>query len=206
MTRKTLEVYATFVRESCDWSALSAGSNVGALDRPLVGFMSLQDHRAWKGDKLLARLDGNQLAPSFPTLKGWKKASPSFSRRPRPAAVWSELAVETCRVGCVLAVVLTVVMFEAYLRPGEVLSLKPSSFLAPTEGGVRSWVILLVLISGPQERNWRGGRYDQSRFIAMSVDGARVQKASAPAAAAQAVAQPELRRVLSVFPSCCRKS
>ena len=90
--------------------------------------------------------------------------------------------MEMCRVGGVLAVVLTVVMFEAYLRPGEVLSLKPSSFLAPTEGGVRSWV------------------------IAMSVDGARVQKASAPAAAAQAVAQPELRRVLSVFPSCCRTS
>ena len=47
-----------------------------------------------------------------------------------------------CRVGGVLAAVLTWAMFEAYLRPGEMLSLKPSSFLAPTEGGVRSWVIL----------------------------------------------------------------
>ena len=30
-------------------------------------------------------------------------------------------------------------MFEAHLRSGEMLSLEPSSFLAPTEGGVRSW-------------------------------------------------------------------
>ena len=38
--------------------------------------------------------------------------------------------------------------FEAYLRPGEMLSLKPSSFLAVTEGGVRSWVMLLFSQTG----------------------------------------------------------
>ena len=48
-----------------------------------------------------------------------------------------------CRIGGTLAAVITLVMFEAYLRPGEMLSLQPSSFLAATEGGVRSWVILL---------------------------------------------------------------
>ena len=48
------------------------------------------------------------------------------------------LALEMCRIWCTL-----VVMFEAYLRPGEMLSLRPSSFLAPTEGGVRRLVILL---------------------------------------------------------------
>ena len=69
MTRKTLEVYATSVRESCDWSALSAGSNVGALDRPLVGFMNREDHRAWKGDKLLASVPF--FFPIFSQLDGW---------------------------------------------------------------------------------------------------------------------------------------
>ena len=34
-------------------------------------------------------------------------------------------------------------MSEASLPPGKMLSLRPSSFLAPTEGGVRIWVILL---------------------------------------------------------------
>ena len=39
-------------------------------------------------------------------------------------------------------------MFEAHLRPGEMRSLKPSSFLAPTDGGVRSWVTLLFVQAG----------------------------------------------------------
>ena len=76
-------------------------------------------------------------------LKGWKKASQRFSRRPLPTAVWSSLAVESCRVGGMLAAVFTLIMFKAFLRPGEKLSLTPSSFLAPTDGGVPSWVVLL---------------------------------------------------------------
>ena len=36
VTRKTLEVYATSVREFCDWSGLSAGSNVEALEASRV--------------------------------------------------------------------------------------------------------------------------------------------------------------------------
>ena len=44
VTRKTLEMYATSVREFCVWSGLSAGSDVEApdLDGLLVQFMNLQ--------------------------------------------------------------------------------------------------------------------------------------------------------------------
>ena len=56
--------------------------------------------------------------------------------------------MDKCRIGGTLAAMLTPVMFEAYLRQGEMLSLRPSSFLAPTEGGVRSWVILLFPQTG----------------------------------------------------------
>ena len=84
MTRKTLELYATSVREFCDWSGSSADSNVEALevDRLLTEFMNLlffRGHRAWKGEKLLAsvlfffptfsQLEENRLAPSFRALK-----------------------------------------------------------------------------------------------------------------------------------------
>ena len=84
VTRETLAVCATSVRESCDWGGLSAGSNVGALevDRLLKEFMNLQVFRGppWKGEKLLAsvlvfcptfsKLDGNRLARSFQALQG----------------------------------------------------------------------------------------------------------------------------------------
>ena len=114
VTRKTLELYATSVREFCDRSGFSADSNVDALevDRLLTELMNLffsDGHRAWKSDKLLAsvlfffptfsQLEGSRLARSFPALKGWNKASPGFSRRPLPTAVWSALAVEMCRIG-----------------------------------------------------------------------------------------------------------
>ena len=46
-----------------------------------------------------------------------------------------------CRVGGMLAAVPTLVLFEAYLLLGEMLSLKLSCFLAPTVGGVWSWVV-----------------------------------------------------------------
>ena len=70
------------------------------------------------------------------------------------------------------------------------LSLRPSSFLAPTEGGVRSC---------------RGGRHNQSRLKTMSMDGASVRKASATTTTGQAVARLELRRVLVAVPSSRRK-
>ena len=107
-----------------------------------------------------SQLEGNRLARSFRALKGWRKASPSFSRRPLLAAVWSALAVDMCRIGGTLAAFLKLVMFEAYLRSGEMLSLKPSSFLAPDGGGVRSWVILLF----PQARtgNSKTGEADDT--------------------------------------------
>ena len=80
VTRKTLELHATSVLEFCDWSGLSADSNVKALevDRLLTEFMNLlfsEGHRAWKGENLLAsvffffptfsKLEGNRLARSF---------------------------------------------------------------------------------------------------------------------------------------------
>ena len=163
VARKTLELHATCVHEFCDWSGLSADSNVEALevDRLVTEFMNLlfsEGHRAWKGEKLLAsvlfffptfsQLEGNRLARSFRALKGWRQASPSFSRRTLLAAVWSALAVDLCRIGGTLAAVLTLVMFEAYLRPGEMLSLKPLEILGTDGGGVRSWVILLFPQAG----------------------------------------------------------
>ena len=87
-------------------------------------------------------------------------------------------------------------MFQAYLRPGQMLSLRPSSFLAPTEGGVRSWVILLFL--GPVPRS--------VSTKTMSTYGASVRKASATTTATrQALAQRELRRVPVPVPPSRRK-
>ena len=147
------------------------------------------------GGQQMWTLEVDRLLMEFMNLQSKDgKAPPSFSRRPLPA-VWSALAV-TCAetVECLQRP--WSCAREAHLRPWEMQSLKPSSFLAPKEGGVRSWVILL----------FSGGRYDQSRLKTMSVGGTSVREASTPAAAGQAAAQPEPRRVPGILPSCCRKS
>ena len=59
--------------EFCDWSGLSADSNVEALevDRLLTEFMNLlcsEGHRAWKGEKLLASV--LFFFPTFSQLEG----------------------------------------------------------------------------------------------------------------------------------------
>ena len=51
-----------------------------------------------------------------------------------------------------------------------------------------------------------GGRHDQSRLKTMSMDEACVREASATTATRQALAQPELRRVLVAVPPSRRES
>ena len=129
VTCKTLEVFAASVREFCDWSGLLADSNVEALevDRLLTEFMNPPgvERRTTVGKRVSAFFETT--APG---------GSLERSGRGNVQARWY------------LAAVLTLVMLEAYLRLGEMLSLRHSSFLAPTEGGVRSWVILLFPQTG----------------------------------------------------------
>ena len=111
-----------------------------------------------------------------------------------------------CRIGSTLAAVLTLVMFEAYLRSGEMLSLRPSSFLAPTECGVRSWVILLFpQTCTARSKTGEARRHDQSRLKTLSVDGTSVREVSATTTTGQALAQPSVRRVLFAVPRSRRK-
>ena len=180
VTRKTLEVYAASVREFCNWSGLSADSNVEVLevDRLLSKFMNLlfpEGHRAWKGEKLLAslpfffptfsQLEGTRLARSFRTLKGWSKASPSFFETTAPGS-----SLERSGRGNVQ---------DPWYAGGcahtsHVRSLSPTrgnavtqTFGFPgTDGGWRPKLNDAVVPRGRhrEKRNWRGRRYDQSRL------------------------------------------
>ena len=129
-----------------------------------------EGHRSWKGQKLLAAImftshqlgkgSTARLPRSMRSLKGWQSASPSRSRRPLALAVWVGFAAELFRIGAPLAGVLVMVMVECYLRPGEMLSLTPQSFLAPTQHGVDHWVVHLFpehLVE--RSKVGRGGRH-----------------------------------------------
>jgi hypothetical protein len=131
------------------------------MDELLVRYMNElfeTGNKSWKGEKLVAALCffspqfGRHGALHIPRaircLKGWQKASPSRSRRPLVWPVWAAIAIELFRMRLPLVAVLVIVMVDCYLRPSEMLSLTPSSFLAPAPSGVASWVLLLFPAEG----------------------------------------------------------
>ena len=94
------------------------------------------------------------------------------------------------------------VMFEAYLRPGEILSLSPTIKFTRTCRERSSESINTTFPSKETHKhNWRSGRHDQPRLKTMSVNGTNFRKTSSTAAAGQAPAHHELRRVLPAVPS-----
>ena len=111
-----------------------------------------------------------------------------------------------CRIGGTLAVMFTLVMFEAYLRQGENAVTQTFEFPG-TDGGWRPKLGDTFLPSDRhrEKQNWRGGRHDQSRLKTMSMDGASVREASATTTTGQALARPALRRVLVAVPPSRRK-
>ena len=109
------------------WSGLSADSNAEALDvgRLLTEYMNLlfsEGHRAWNGEKQLAsvlfffptssKLEGRSTGSKLPSPPRMEKSVFEFFETIAPGGK------SMCRIGGTLAAVLTLVMFEAYLRPG----------------------------------------------------------------------------------------
>ena len=143
------------LRKWTDFSRSSYRGTPGLDRREIVG----------KRPLLLSNLTGSEL--------------PSPQRmEPLLATVWSALAVEMCRIVGMLAAVLTLVMFEAYLRPREMLSLRPPG----TDGDT-----VVPSDRYREKQNWRGGRHDQSRLKTMSMDVAGVREASATTATGRAI-------------------
>ena len=120
--------------------------------------MYAEGHRAWQGERVVAGLlffppedgkAGNKSIPrSLRCLKGWRKLSPSCSRKPLTWPVWCAMAVEMTRLGHPLLSIVLLLSVECYLRPSKVLSLTGQSLLPPANSAVPHWVVL----QNPQEK------------------------------------------------------
>ncbi|CAK0904439.1 unnamed protein product [Prorocentrum cordatum] len=149
---------------------LGEPTSLGAALTDFVNYEFGQGHKNWRGEKLLAGIifhsprygkNGyDKLPRTLRALKGWRRASPSRSRRPLTVGMWVAIVVEIARLGFLMAALLTLIMVEGCLRPGEMLGLTPAFFLPPAPGGVATCVLLLV----PQEGNLRSktGESDDS--------------------------------------------
>ncbi|CAK0906248.1 unnamed protein product, partial [Prorocentrum cordatum] len=160
---RSLETYRECALAFCAWAGflLTAMPASAVLDVKLVEYMNklfLEGVKSWRGEKRIAAMmffhpdygksGGLYMPRALRTLKGWKRLSPSRSRKPLVFAIWAGIAVELARLGAPLAGVMVLIVVECYLRPGEMLGLTSNSFLPPCSHAVDNWVLLLFPESG----------------------------------------------------------
>ena len=188
MTRKTLELCATSVCEFCDWSGLSADSNVEAFGCGQTSHrvLELAFFRGPLG------LESRETVGKYPLLLSNILAAgvkSTGSKLPSP----QRMEKRRFRV------------FRS-LSPTRGNVTQTCEFLG-TDNGWSPKLGDTFVPSGRyrEKRNWRGGRYDQSPLKTMSMDGASIRKASATTAIRQASAQPELRKTPVAVPPSRRE-
>lgn len=118
----------------------------------------LAGNHAYRGEKLIAsllhhfpefgRVGGRHLPRSWRALKGWRRLTPGFSRRPFPLCFWAAVATEMEARGSLQMAIFTLIALSAYLRPPEAMGLKKRDLVGPITGGTRFWSLLVC----PQER------------------------------------------------------
>jgi len=130
------------------------------VDHKLVKWMNLEffrGARSWRGERLMAALisiyssfsrTGSRKAPrAFRALKGWRILSPTYSRVPEDWPVWCAMAIEMARDSNFLMGLGLLISVDCYLRPNELLQIRPEDILAPRQAH-GTWSIILF----PQHR------------------------------------------------------
>ena len=179
----TRNKYRAATQNFLQWSdkmkvPLATESELNAGLAHWMNMMYAEGHRAWQGEWVVAGLlfflpeygkaSNKSIPSSLRFLKGWRKLSPSFSRKPLTWPVSCALAVEMTRLGHPLLSIMVLLSVECYLRPSEALSLTGQSLLPPATSAVPHWVVLLF----PQENRQRSkvGAADDT----VAIDSGRV--------------------------------
>ena len=148
--RSEVEAFVRF----CDQSQLplvtSAEVDVGVVaylnSLYLTGEPLYKAERMFAGllhlDSSFSRAGGRHLPRAARALRGFRRQAPGRSRVPHPLVTWLGIAVDLTARRHLAAADATLLMVQAYLRPGELLRLRPSSFIRPT-AGAQSWSLLL---------------------------------------------------------------
>ena len=124
-------------------------------DPLMADFMDVmfQDGRsAHEGEKTLAALEfefvqlKGRMVRSRRALRGWRRVMPATSRLPLPRIMMHGLAMQLLAQGKRDMALMTLVMFNLYLRPGEAADLCKRHVVAPVKmaGNQYAWVTVII--------------------------------------------------------------
>ena len=141
------------------------------VDGRLVQFFNQQfflGKDAWVGEKLLGAIGTVRpevitkgcLSRSLRCLKGWRRLTPTMSKKPETLPVWAALCTEFVRMGHPRLAVMQMVGLGGYLRVMELLGVKFGDFQPPSAHGVRQWS--LHLFAQEQAARSKTGQSDES--------------------------------------------
>ena len=109
------------------------------------------------------RMGSQGLPRTYRALRGFRFRCPGRSRKPHPCAFWQVLAVDIAERGHVMMAVWVLLAFQAYLRPGECMSLQRRDLVPPSASVNNFWALLIF----PSERSQRSkiGEADNSILL-----------------------------------------
>ena len=103
-------------------------------ERTLSGLMMLKPQ--------FSRMGSRKVPRAWRALRGWRRQTPTVTRKPLPWPFWAVMAVEIAKEVPSMAV-FTLMGVSGYFRPSELLSLRRCDLIAPAAGVLDHWSVLL---------------------------------------------------------------
>ena len=116
------------------------GAHPSRGERTLAALMMLEPEFSQMGRRRVPR--------AWRALRGWKKLTPTVTRKPMPWPFWCGMASVMGRQRPTMAA-FVLMCVSGYFRPSELLSIRRCDLIAPATGVLRHWSVLLF----PEEEN-----------------------------------------------------
>ena len=135
-----------------------------------IHYLFFKGHPAHRVERFMAaflhfrpefgKLGGRRCPHFFRALKGYKRRSPGFSRKPRSFIEICGIVNQLVLMNCLRVSIYVLVCFALYLRPSEGLHLKGRDLVPPAPGVSRYWC--MVLNCEEDQRTSKTGVSDES--------------------------------------------
>ena len=126
------------------------------IDKEIVKYMNklwLKGVKAHTGNHLLAgwihkfaefsKAGRRSIPRSWRALKGWRRLTPTRSRKAFPLGVWAAVAFVMVRRGRRRMAIFVLMLVSTYARPSSLLCMMKAGLTRPTAGATAHWTLLM---------------------------------------------------------------
>ncbi|CAK0811898.1 unnamed protein product [Prorocentrum cordatum] len=153
---RTRQKYQSLFAEFLAWLAVPVATSEAGVDQQLVGWLDA----LYLGGENLGSAQWGFAAVTFFT--GLQKSAGALSRLPLPREVVALIANELVRLGKLPCAIAIVVIFELYLRPGEIFNVRGVDLIPPVPGVASAPCWAITLRAQEVGRSSKTNEFDES--------------------------------------------